>query len=332
MRHGNPGGRTQGGMTLVELLVAIAINLVLVTAAAYLYLSTQNVARGLETQTRQQETGLMVMDFIGRDLKNAGFYPATHATTTTLANVIPTYVNIVDATKPAYDQGIYGCDGAVFDPLTTKACPATSASEPDSLVINYFTADNFSGPIGLSQDCLRQNVSNATVNAARKPATSTGPVVQPMLVSNVYSLSRTQTFALESQSVVSRSFQCNGNGNTLFVAQPIFAGVQELRFRYGVYDAASGEVPVRFYTATEVGALPSLTIGDQTRTGWQRVVSVQVCLVTRTLDNAVRQTDKSGSVRTYTDCNGNQVTPADRSIYRSLVRVFALRNNLTATF
>ena len=79
-----------------------------------------------------------------------------------------------------------------------------------------------------------------------------------------------------------------------------------------------------------MNALSALVVGGVSKTGWQRVVSVQVCIVTKTLDNSVRQT----ATGTYLNCDNTAVsyTTADRSIYQRSIRTFGLRNNLTGTF
>lgn len=320
------------GVTLLELMISVVIGLLLAAAASYLFVSTTRSSKTLDARAQQQETGAIVMEFIGRDLKQAGFYPAVYASDTSTA-FYGQYANIVDPTKVAYDQGIYGCSQGVFNTtVAIRACPAATAGEPDSLVINYFTSDNFgSDGIGTRRDCLRQGVDTAPYNIARSGGGShTTTVALPVLVSNVYSLGAAATNVIDNQTVSTRSFRCEGNGNQ-GSAQPLLSGVQQLQFRYGVNDGSTVEAPARFYTAAEVGALPNVPINGETVTPWRRVQAVQVCVVVKTIDASARQVADQGS---YIDCNGNTVayTASDRSIYTRLVRVFGVRNNLTVTF
>ena len=69
----------QAGLTMVELLVALAISLVLVLAATYVYLATRQSDRALERSSDAQETGVYVLQLLGREIANAGFYPASRS-------------------------------------------------------------------------------------------------------------------------------------------------------------------------------------------------------------------------------------------------------------
>lgn len=333
----NRSSRRQRGLTLIELLISVTIGLLLAATATYLFVSTNRVSKMIDAKSQQQETAGIVLDIIGRDLKNAGFYPADFPTTIASSKFQGAYTNIVSAGVTAYDQGIFGCSGAVFD-VATGTCPAAVATEPDSLVINYFSADNFDVEgVGTRQDCLRQNVEQAAFgggkyNEARAGtgAARTGTVVLPLFVSNAYGLGSVYTYEQDRQSIQTRSFRCAGNGPNAKPYQPLIAGVVQLRIRYGVASATTLESPARFHTATEVSALAPVDINGESKTGWQRVSSVQVCVLAKTLDSSVRQT-ASGK---YIDCDGTQVsfTGADRAIYQQQTRIFGVRNNLTRTF
>ncbi|MDM0115279.1 PilW family protein [Variovorax sp. J22R133] len=329
--------RRQRGVTLIELLISIAIGLLLAAAASYLFLSTHRISQVLDAKSQQQETASIVLDIIGRDLKNAGFYPAGFPTTTASAKFQGAYSNAVSAAVPAFDQGVFGCVGGIFN-VTTGTCPTPDANEPDSLVINYFSSDTFSVKgVGTRQDCLGQNVelaafSGTTYNAARAGAGSAGvgTVSLPLFISNAYGLGASYTYLQGGQSIQTRSFRCAGNGPNANPYQPLLPGISQLRFRYGVASATSMEAPERFYTATEVSAMAAIDINGQPRTGWQRVSAVQVCVLAKTLDPSVRQTT-TGS---YIDCDGVPVnySATDRAIYQQRTRVFGVRNNLTQTF
>ncbi len=325
--------RKARGVTLIELMISMAIGLILAAAASYMFLTSQRIYKTIDTRGQQQETAAIVLDFIGRDLKNAGFYPATFPTTAAVPGFYGQYSNIVPSTPVAYNQGVFGCSNAVFNPYASPpACPAAVSGAPDSLVVNYFSSDDFTVEgVGSRSDCLRGSVNTVTYNISRAGvgATNTTTVALPVFITNIYSLGSTTTLALDKQSVNTRSFRCAGNSSS-GNHRPLFSGVEELRLRYGVSDGTTIEAPARFHTAAEVSALSALVVGGVSKTGWQRVVSVQVCIVTKTLDNSVRQT----ATGTYLNCDNTTVnyTTADRSIYQRSIRTFGLRNNLTGTF
>lgn len=329
--------RRQRGLTLIELLISVTIGLLLAAAATYLFVSTNRISKVIDAKSQQQEVANIVLDIIGRDLKNAGFYPANFPTTVASSKFQGVYSNIVSAGVKAYDQGIFGCSNAVFD-VATGTCPTAVAGDPDSLVINYFSADNFNVKgVGTRQDCLQQDVEQAAfggtkynVPRAGVGAAHSGTVDLPLFVSNAYGLGASYTYQQDNQSIQTRSFRCAGNGPNAKPYQPLVAGIVQLRIRYGVASAASLESPAQFYTATEVSAMVAADINGESKTGWQRVSSVQVCVLAKTLDSSVRQT----ATGNYTDCDGTQVsfTGADRAIYQQQTRIFGVRNNLTRTF
>ena len=71
--------KRQAGLTLIELLVAMTISMVIVVAAAYVYLASRESQRAIDRNSTSRETGVYVMQLLGREIMNAGFYPATVA-------------------------------------------------------------------------------------------------------------------------------------------------------------------------------------------------------------------------------------------------------------
>ena len=322
----------QVGLTMIELMVSLVISVVIALAAATAYLGTRSTATAIASVSSLNETGNLTLEMIGRDIQMAGYFPAILSTGNTMGqytNIKGTPAGWVANTPTAYAQGIFGCDGALFDPVT-MLCGATVAGAPDTIVVNYFAATELNPAQFTSGfDCLRQDVSNDPDNAGRVPTL-------PEIISNRYSLSALQTYVTQgvgqaTRNVSSRSLACNGNGltteNTIY--QPIYEGLVDMVISYGANDGAGTLSPTRYRTAAQINALPLVNgVG-----GWQRVTSVRVCVLSRTTDN-VRTEDVAGSLRTYTDCRGNTPTYAitDRTIYKRFERIFAVRNNLNGVY
>lgn len=318
----------QRGLTLIELLVSLVIGLVLALAAAAAYLGTRSAATASANMAMLNETGKLALDMIGRDLQMAGFYPMIMSTTSAASGNLGGFTNTKYSTAVAYNQGLFGCDGAVFNP-TTRACGSTVATAPDSVVINYFTMPELdASTFGSGFDCLRQSVDLDPNNAAQ---IADG---RPRYVSNRFGLVATSYTAQgvggTTRTVNTKSLGCNGNGknpeDTIY--QPIFEGIEDMVIRYGVAGTA-GTSPETYHTAAEVTALPDVA----GFTSWQRVTAIRVCLLTRTPENS-RTQDKAGSLRSYANCRGANITYAatDRTIYKKYERVFAIRNNLTGIY
>ena len=91
-------------------------------------------------------------------------------------------------------------------------------------------------------------------------------------------------------------------------------------------------MPQKFYSATEVNALPVINILGQNYSGWQRVTSVRVCVLSQAQGGGVRLQDKAGSEMTYEDCSGTTVVqPAGGWIHR-FVQIYGVRNGLKQSY
>lgn len=328
-RQRTPRRSAQSGLSLVELLVSLAISIVIALAAASAYLGTRSTATAMANISNINETGKLALDMIGRELQMAGYYPAIIPNNPANTNMMGAFSNTKNAAVAAYNQGLFGCEGGLFNP-TTGSCPVAVAGAPDSVVVNYFAQIELDATtFGSGFDCLRQTVANDPNNAAQIAAG------RPQYVSNRFGLVATNYTAAgigeTGRTVNTRSLGCNGNGknpeDTTY--QPIFEGIEDLVFRYGVNAGTGSLSPETYYTASQVTALP--TVGGAN--GWQRVTSVHVCMLTRTLENT-RTHDQPGTLRSYTDCRGNVNTYAvgDRTLFKRFDRIFAIRNNLTGIY
>ncbi len=69
----------QGGFSLIELMVALAIGSLLIAGAVYVYSQSRNTYAVNETVARLQENGRYVMSLIEPELQLAGYYGFTNA-------------------------------------------------------------------------------------------------------------------------------------------------------------------------------------------------------------------------------------------------------------
>ncbi len=336
------------GMSLIELMVAMGLSLVIVGAAAYLYLATRENQSKLDQAAGASEVGNYVLRLVGRDLGNAGFYPAAHAELA-LPNVLNGYTNVTG--RPAYNQGIFGCDGAPFN-FTTGTCdlpvpaPPGAPPPPDTLVIGYFTSDVFSGQGGQRQDCEGFDVALGTVNASRGGvAVAAAPLVAPTLplfAANHYTLqsaamatNASTTMTFEGRAVTTRSLLCKGlvSGAAADYSR-IISGLDDFQVLYGVSGtpaAADQSPPVEFMSADLVDSEGTLDVDGVILAPWRRVVAVRVCVVSRTYESA---NAVSSGPQQWQDCAGvtQTATATDRSLRKTYTQVFSVRNHLNAAY
>ena len=309
----------QRGFSLVELLVALAISMVLVTGAAYVYLNTSQTQRALLEKAFATETAHYALDVLGRDLENAGFYPSIRvAGSAAVATVsVATYTNpAAPLTIPAaYNAAVFGCNAQLYDPAASPAaCAAhTGTVDADTLVLNSYSNDSYGLDIGNRADCLRQDSANDPINASRVNTTNVALTpASPLFVSNRYTLSPT-TMTIEGKTISTFSLACNGNGEATASSAyyPMVAGIDQLRFYYLV--RASDTAASKFQRADAVAAAD-----------WPNVVSVRVCLMARSLQAAKLEGTTSYSLN---DCDGVSNSYTDGVERRIFTQVFALKNH-----
>jgi type IV pilus assembly protein PilW len=346
----------QHGLSLIELLVAMVLTLVLVGGAIYIFLGTRDNQKAQERITESAETGALALALLGRELANAGYYPSvlpptSKTNTKQVLNSYPPNNWVFLPTSPTtptpvpYLSGVYGCDDSKFNPPTSD-CGSVTAGAADSIVINYFTSDAMGSSVGQRRDCRGADVGNDPVNSIRKLNAVTNteninlPPQQPLFVSNRYALNTTNSAAnkveVDKQIINVKSLACNGNGVTSpdIIFQPLLAGIEDMQFTYGVYNTSKTLAPDKFYTATQVSALVPIDIDGVSKKPWERVVSVRVCLMTKTIGGNPKIADKTSALRKYVDCNEVSQTQlaTDNSIYKRFVQTFGLRNQLTQAY
>lgn len=334
--HHHPTGvgcwPTQRGLTLVELLVAMTINLVIIIAASYLYLGTRESQRAVDQTSEVNEVGVFALRALGRDIINAGFYPAVSSEGND--NIISSYTNLSVPTVAAYNTGIFGCEGADFD--VTAGCGSPTVAAADSLVVAYFTNDAFGEAGGQRKDCNGNDVGTAPVNTSRVgTGSSTQPPAKPLFVANHYRLGAPTAVVVDGQAASVRSLECRGNAANSTAYQQVISNIEDFQVSYGVFSTSDRTVD-KFYTAAEFSSipLPTLTIDGKSLAPWSRVVAVRICVLSRTYGAPSKLADTTGALRTYQACDGSSVQQplTDRSTHKAYTQVFGLRNFLNKTY
>lgn len=319
----------QRGLTLVELLVAVAINLVVVLVAAYLYLNGRSTQQAVEERSALFENGQLALELIGQEIGNAGFYPA-HMKEPGVAIAVNRgrYVNPQPAV-PAYGAGVFGCDTGRFDGTVCQSSVGAKDFKGDGLVLNYFTDDAMTTTAGSRADCQGNRVDNATtINTdvrlgAAKNLVNRAPE-HPLFVSNAYTLTDVAYPTPSGRSISTFGLACRGIGSAAPAYQMLVPGIEQLRIRYGLRDA-SGMRATTYVNAAGVGAAGTITVNDESMTGWERVVSVQVCVVARSLSET---RFRGAGAETRLDCD-DAVLPNDGVQRRRFMQVFAVKNRVS---
>jgi type IV pilus assembly protein PilW len=299
------------------MLVGLVIGLVVSLAALALYLAVNDSSRVSRAAADLNETGRLALETLGRELQRAGFYPAEYPARAdpALATTIGDYFNGKAGGHKAFDSGLFGCDGAAYDPAT-MACGTRVDNSPDSMVFNRFAEPS------QAFDCNRRPVSADPDNATRAAAR------MPLFVSNRYALVPVAVKDAKGADLKSHALACHGNGGESDHGFGIqLQGIEDLVVRYGLHPGTgASQSPEQFLSAGDVDIAPTVNgIGP-----WQRVTAVKLCVLVRSA-MSVRADDKAARERSLHDCRGAElkVDAGDHHLLKRFERVFAVRNNLT---
>jgi type IV pilus assembly protein PilW len=150
MRQHDPLHR-QGGLTLIEIMVALVVSLILIAGVIQIFVGTRQTYRFQDALARVQENGRYAAEVIGRDARLAGY-----AGCTSLISVTP---NTIPPVAVAYsrDNYIFGNDPGL------PAAPGT-----DSLTLRMLSPDfaRLSGDMSGPNDdiVIAANIPNLAVN------------------------------------------------------------------------------------------------------------------------------------------------------------------------
>lgn len=353
------GARLQSGVTLVELMVTIAINLVLVLAATLLYLNTRSTQREVNERSAVHETGQFAMGLLARDINSAGFYPAAAIEKPNATSALPTDgVRFTYDTAAAsmgltgpYANGVFGCTGQSFDPKT-RACAGSDKMPEgsDALVLSYFTEDAFSLGAGQRADCTRTDViKDATVamndqratylsNMSGSGAGSDGggdnkgatKLTADQVKPDLGPLPDAPLLVINAYELINDTLVLDDGrevpsstltcwGNGGRSRQPLVQGVEQFVVTYGLASDASRR-PVRYVSADVVGT-QSANIDGELQRGWQLVTSIRVCMLVRSARSTAL-----GDAPDVTDCRGEAVSRANGVQVQRFEQVFSVKN------
>ncbi len=178
--------RAQHGLTLVELMLALAVGLLLIAASVQVFSSMSQNARAQENLARMQETGRLALELISREIRLAGYE----------SKPFPRILGCTD-TANGSDCAIFGTDGGAdqSDGLTIRfrsdghmrGCTGREANEKDTVWVDSFRLDastlrcNDNGQTQPLLDGIRRldfgYLVEGTANYVDEPAASDWPRV-----------------------------------------------------------------------------------------------------------------------------------------------------------
>lgn len=335
-----PSHSTNRGLSLVELMVALAIGLVVIGAVLVSYLSTSSNSQQSTSLAQMTEDATVALNLLRGQIATAGY--SRPVGTTTATNASGNNVEVMNRAYKGFNNDsndfISGCDGDFSNGrakdlnISELACAggATAGTAPDALAVAYEADANNTLLSGTAPtDCLGQELL---------PRNEAGIAANTYVASNRFYIGTNAETGL-------RELYCQGNGgvgttlpgndtiNAASTPQPLVENIVDLQITYGIANTQTtgGNTYVlktasRYLTATEIRALAT-SVPPSTDL-WNRVVSVRLCVEVRSAKPAAAG-ENDLNLGGYVDCQGTaRAKPTDGYLHRSFWTTVVLHNRI----
>lgn len=329
----------QQGMTLVEIMIALAISTILLTGVIQIFISSKQSYLLLDANSRVQENGRFTIDYLASDLRMTGFTGCYRGTAASVENILNDQTNFNwDLANPLEGNE---WTGAGWAPALDAAIAGQVLENTDVLITRSMDTDGislvspFSNSAQLFVDPANNNINDGDIlmvtdcdsasmfQVTNQQVTGGGTLVNIVhsnavmspgnagsLLANSYGadaeLARFVTnvyYIGTGASGEPALFRQRLAGNAL-QAQELVEGVENMQILYGE-DLDGDNIANRYVTADNANMA--------------NVTSVRVSLLLRSTDNV------TSAPQTYT-YEGTDITATDRRIRRVFTTTIKLRN------
>ncbi len=322
-----PYPRSQQGITLIELMIALVIGLLATGAMLKVYVDSSQLYRFNEGLARIQENGRFATEFIRRDARVAGFWGCYHGAT--LTNGIST-----DATDhPRYESsdiigtnndGLYDADSITFSGAGGSVATVSSNMTLADSAIPISSTGNFElGEALLISDCETADIFQLTSIGGSSPSLTLEHDAELSKAyaagSTLYRVQQTTFCIAEGTDPAQPSLRqlvnptsdqtCQDHGDELV------EGIENMQVWFGEDTDADSEGAGGDYTANRY--VPP----DTSDLDMDRVVSVRIFLLARSLNDNLT-TEPSP----YYFVDPVAIIPTDKRLRKVFTTTITLRN------
>ncbi|OGO96615.1 MAG: prepilin-type N-terminal cleavage/methylation domain-containing protein [Curvibacter sp. RIFCSPHIGHO2_12_FULL_63_18] len=325
----SPTVHRQHGLTLIELLVAMAISLVIVIVALTSLVVARRGFSALDAASQLRDNGRFASDVIQRIAVQAGFKELRYATQT--ATVAEVAANIY--------PNIYGFNNSLIsasDPLNSASARTAGVSGygSDILVLRYQALETFPG----------SGVADGSMINCNGAAASVVPSARDERFASIFHVAVGND---GEPSLMCTTVTTAGTIDT----QPLIQGVEEFQVLYGVdgfsavntaFNGTTDSVPERYLRADQM--LVGSGGSTNTYNNWRRVRSIRIGMIVRGGLNSAQErviqtlypfglgkdsnTGAAGSALSSTDDIGTIFSaPADGRLRQVVTFTVHLRND-----
>ncbi|OLU21158.1 pilus assembly protein PilW [Pseudomonas sp. PA1(2017)] len=282
--------RSQAGLSLIELMIAMALSLLLMLGVLQIFLSSKQTYTANSALSRVQESGRFAMDFITYDLRNAGYKGECFSDVNALvANSTDDRINL--------NQALKGWDAQTSLPSWPTNLSTDKTAGTDSIIIKHAATN--AGVIGTTD--IATNAASIVMASTNNDAANTYVVISSALGCDMFNSGAVTATAIAKGSSgntgnFSRSYTTtitkvllfqsnqyyikngtngspslwrtswkNGSASTL----ELIEGIHDLQFEYGIGSGAAEDRAVTNAAFIKANAV----------TDWNNVVAVKVRLL-----------------------------------------------------
>jgi type IV pilus assembly protein PilW len=330
------------GLSLVELMVALAVGLLLTAAIMQIFLSTKNTYRIQESMARLQENGRFAVSYLVTDLRMAGYMGcgnidripiniiASGLTNTSFgSDVIIGGLNNVGPTNAW--SAVAGTDTLIIRKAASGSMRLTGnlGTVNANIQVSSNTSGVKAGDILFISDCLNADIFKAssvsdgtgTITMAHASSTNSsnnlskayGSEAEVLLFESVAYFIRDSGRTTSDGGAIRSLYVQRETGNTAeaATAYELVEGVQDMQVEYGVDTSGNGFADA-YYTANNV-------------TDWAKVVSARFSLLLQGVEGKVL--GSSGAMVQALNYNGSAIA-ADGRLRQVFGSAVAIRNRV----
>ncbi|MEM9102477.1 MAG: PilW family protein [Pseudomonadota bacterium] len=330
--------KSYSGITMIELLIAIALGSVVTAAVIQVFLSNKQTSRLQEQMSRLQENGRFAMEIISRDLRSADYWGCVGDKSRVFNNIKPGVAEFIDLAEAIDgDDGVGDAPDSLFiagsvhvDESLVRVDQPFASGEP--IPVTGAGAVDLVDKTLVVGDCEKSNVFVATAAnntqvihglGKNDSATPTCPGGTHCF-SNGYNQRALLYEAYTAEyKVVDKTLIRTFNGQDTRIA----SGISNFQVQYGI-DQNNDETADLYVNRTNLGA------------NIDQVVSIRVHLLLETLEDNTATTANSVLFNWAEDkLNGNTVnldnlqnlktTINDNRVRRPFVVTVAIRNRIS---
>lgn len=330
--------KTQTGISIIEIMIALLIGLFLLGGLIQMFITSKQTYKVQDAMSRLQENGRFAMDFLVRDIREAGSW-GCFSDTVVINSLLNTGTGTFD--KEKIKVAIEGEENKSTNPdvlpdtdtltLRTSTILLDANGADVSVIKDTPSALEVSGNSGIDKDdivlvadcsahdlfqvtAISSSNSSDSITYAAVPKNNQTPGNSSNKLSKAYGpdakLYKANFVSYQIRKGNSGQpalFKINGMGNGSDT-QELIEGVENMQILYGE-DFGGSNFPQRYTTADNSV--------DMTK-----VVSIKISLLVRSLEDNL-----TGVPISYT-FNGVTITPTDTRIRRVFSSVISVRNRL----